>query len=131
MKLRRPPVPRVKLQRSRELRQDATLAERRAWDLLRNRRMLSLKFRRQHVIAGFIVDFYCAELRLVLEIDGGGHSSGVQSDYDDARTAHLESRGLRVIRIPNDALQEDSLKRLLQDLPCRSPSPRSGEGVRG
>src|SRR2546428_3945602 len=93
MKRRRPPVPRVKLQRSRELRQDATLAERRAWDLLRNRRMLSLKFRRQHVIAGFIVDFYCAELRLVLEIDGGGHSSGAQSDYDDAR-AHLESRGL-------------------------------------
>ena len=107
------------------------MAERRAWDLLRNRRMLGLKFRRQHVIAGFIVDFYCAELRLVLEIDGGGHSSGVQSDYDDARTAHLESRGLRVIRIPNDALQEDSLKRLLQDLPRRSPSPRSGEGVRG
>jgi len=109
------------------------MAERRAWDLLRNRRMLGLKFRRQHVIAGFIVDFYCAELRLVLEIDGGGHSSGVQSDYDDARTAHLESRGLRVIRIPNHALQEDSLEAFAAGSPPPFPLStkwRGGQGVR-
>jgi len=131
MKLRHPPIARPKLQRARDLRRDVTIAERRAWELLRNRRMLGLKFRRQHVIAGFIVDFYCAELRLVLEIDGSGHEGGLQSDYDAARTAHLESRGFRIIRIRNDALREEALKTLLEDLPRRSPSPRSGEGVRG
>jgi len=109
MRLRRPPIPRPKLQRARDLRRGLTMAERRAWNLLRNRRMLGLKFRRQHVIAGFIVDFYCAELRLVLEIDGSGHSGGAQSDYDAARTANLEARGYRVVRIRNDALQEDAL----------------------
>src|SRR2546426_11892187 len=90
MRLRRPPIPRPKLQRARDLRRGLTMAERRAWNLLRNRRMLGLTFRRQHVIAGFIVDFYCAELRLVLEIDGSGHSGGAQSDYDAARTARSE-----------------------------------------
>jgi very-short-patch-repair endonuclease len=131
MKLRRPPIPRLKLQRARDLRRDLTMAERRAWTLLRNRRMLGLKFRRQHVIAGFIVDFYCAELRLVLEIDGTGHSGSAQSDYDAARTANLEARGLRVIRIRNDALREDALRSLLEDLTRRPPSPQRGEGVRG
>jgi len=131
MRLRRPPIPRPKLQRARDLRRDLTLAERRTWELLRNRRMLGLKFRRQHAISGFIVDFYCAELNLVFEIDGTGHASMMQSGYDAVRTAHLESRGLRVIRIPNGAVREDALKSLLEDLTRRSPSPRSGEGVRG
>src|SRR2546422_10909214 len=108
------------------------MAERRAWNLLRNRRMLGLKFRRQHVIAGFIVDFYCAELRLVLEIDGSGHSGGAQSDYDAARTANLEARGYRVVRIRNDALQEDALKSLLEDLTVvpRSEERRVGKECR-
>src|SRR3989442_10517221 len=92
MRLRRPPIPRPKLQRARDLRRGLTMAERRAWNLLRNRRMLGLKFRRQHVIAGSIVNFCCAELRLVLEIDGSGHSGGAQSDYDAARTANLEAK---------------------------------------
>ena len=131
MRLRRPPIPQPKLRRARELRRELTIAERKVWGMLRNRRMLNLKFRRQHVVAGFIVDFYGAELRLVLEIDGTGHASKMQSDYDAARTAHLESRGLHVLRIRNDALQEEVLVHLLQDFARRSPSPRSGEGVRG
>ena len=131
MRLRRPPIPQPKLRRARELRRELTIAERRVWEMLRNRRMLNLKFRRQHVVAGFIVDFYCAELRLVLEIDGSGHAIKMQSDYDTARTACLESRGLKVLRISNDSLREEILKGLLQDLTRRSPSPRNGEGVRG
>ena len=107
------------------------MAERRAWNLLRNRRMLGLKFRRQHVIAGFIVDFYCAELRLVLEIDGSGHSGGAQSDYDAARTANLEARGYRVVRIRNDALQEDALKSLLEDLTVVPPLRKAERGSGG
>jgi len=93
--------------------------------------MLDLKFRRQHVIGRFIADLYCAEPRLVLELDGPGHRLVAQSEYDAARTAHLESRGLRVIRISNEDVDEQTLRRLLQDLIRRSPSPRSGEGARG
>ena len=124
-------VSRLKLRRARELRQELTFAEHRAWNLLRDRRMLGLKFRRQHVIAGFIVDFYCSELRLVLELDGPAHGGVAQSAYDSARTARLEARGLRVIRIANRDVSEDQLGRLLQNLTRRPPSPHGGEGVRG
>ncbi len=121
----------LKIRTARELRREATLAERRVWDLLRNRRMLGLKFQRQHVVAGFIVDFYCAELRLVLELDGDAHSDVAQVDYDLARAICLESRGLDVVRLKNSEVSENSLRVLLTDLTRRSPSPRSGEGVRG
>jgi very-short-patch-repair endonuclease len=131
MRLRHRPIAALKLQRARELRRDLTIAERRAWELFRDRRMLGLKFRRQHVIDGFIVDFYCADLQLVLELDGAGHTDKMRSEYDAARTTHLQSRGLRVIRIDNAAVREETLRRLLQDLAGRSPSPQRGEGVRG
>jgi very-short-patch-repair endonuclease len=131
MRLRHRPIAALKLQRARELRRELTIAERRAWELLRHRRMLGLKFRRQHVIDGFIVDFYCAELRLVLELDGAGHTDKMRSEYDAARTTHLQSRGLRVIRIDNAVMREEALRILLRDLVRRPPSPRSGEGVRG
>lgn len=91
------------------------------WSLLRNRRMLGLKFRRQHVIAGFVVDFYCAELRLILEIDGGVHNRPEQAAYDAARAAHLEARGFRVVRIGNAEVSAGTVRRLLQDLPLRPP----------
>jgi very-short-patch-repair endonuclease len=95
--------------------------------------MLGLKFRRQHVIAGFVVDFYCAELRLVLELDGRGHGDSMQAEYDEDRTAYLESRGLRVIRIARGAVREESLRMLLQGLTRRPPLStkwRGGQGVR-
>ena len=93
--------------------------------------MLGLKFRRQHVLAGFIVDFYCAELRLVLELDGDAHSDAAQSDYDDARAKCLATRGLQLIRIKNANVSEETLRAQLANLTGRSPSPRSGEGARG
>jgi len=135
MRLRRRPIAQSKLARARQLRRESTPAEGLAWELLRNRRMLGLKFRRQHVIAGFVADFYCADLRLVLEVDGASHAAGTRSDYDAARTTYLESRGLRVIRIKNDALCEAALRALLEDLvrsqDRRPPSPQRGEGARG
>jgi len=63
----------AKLEIARHLRRKATPAERHAWSLLRRRGILGLKFRRQHPLCGFIVDFYCPRLRLVLELDGGSH----------------------------------------------------------
>jgi very-short-patch-repair endonuclease len=113
MRLKCRAISRTKLRRARELRREATAAEEHAWSLLRDRRLLGLKFRRQHVIGGFVVDFYCAARRLVLEIDGSIHRTVAQAEYDAARTQYLELRGLRVIRIPNEEVSEVSLKALL------------------
>ena len=77
----------IKLFIARQLRSDGLPTERFAWSLLRNRRILGLKFRRQHTLHGFIVDFYCPQLRLVLELDGAGHDHPAQTGYDCAEPA--------------------------------------------
>ena len=125
--LRRIPIGR-KLAQARQLRREATPTERHAWSLLRNRRMLGLKFRRQHVLQGFIVDFYCAELKLVVELDGGLHREASRADYDAARSAWLESAGYRVIRIRNKDVNGAHLKELIAEVV--PPLPK-GEGDRG
>ena len=102
-----------KLRRAREFRKRPTAAERRAWELLRDRRILGVKFRRQHCIRGFVVDFYCHELRLVLEIDGPVHHTPEQKAYDAERTAILEGLGLRVVRIPNETVARETLLAVL------------------
>ena len=78
-----------------------TRAEKRAWVLLRDRRMLGLKFRRQFPIANYIVDFYCEKLRLIVELDGGVHDNPQQTRNDKIRNTHLEDLGYRVLRVPN------------------------------
>jgi very-short-patch-repair endonuclease len=93
--------------------------------------MFALKFKRQHPIGGLIVDFYCAELRLALEIDGGSHAGPGRGAYDAARTALLETRGVRVVRARNEDVSARTLRELLRDLAERPPSPRRGEGDRG
>ena len=71
------------------------------WQLLRAKRFMNLKFRRQHVIAPYIVDFYCHELGLVIELDGSQHSTGDAIKYDAERTKFLEELHLRVVRYWN------------------------------
>src|SRR4051794_15559899 len=83
-----------KLALARQFRQQPTHSEAIAWQLLRNRRILGLKFRRQQVIAGFIVDFYCAAARLVLELDGKVHEDPSTRERDARRTEVLMQRGL-------------------------------------
>lgn len=90
-----PPI----LDRARELRQPQTPAEARCWARLRNRQLGGFKFRRQHPVGRFIVDFYCAAARLVIEIDGDTHAD--QTDYDQARTEWLNERRYQVIRFTN------------------------------
>ena len=85
---------------ARELRQPQTPAEATLWRQLRNRN-LGFKFRRQHEIEIFIIDFYCAEVKLCIEIDGDSHLTTEQQEYDTARTEYLESLGRRVIRFTN------------------------------
>ncbi len=86
-------------QRARELRRPQTPAEARLWKVLRNRQLSGYKFRRQHTIGRFIVDFYCAEASLVVEIDGDSHAE--QIEYDANRTAWLAEQGYRVLRFTN------------------------------
>jgi very-short-patch-repair endonuclease len=88
----------------------ATSPERYAWSLLRNRGVLGLKFRRQHVLHGFVVDFYCAAERLVLELEGASHAESERRAYDAARAATLEAAGYRVIRLTNRDVTRDHVK---------------------
>jgi very-short-patch-repair endonuclease len=111
-----------KLVIARQMRREPTPAERHAWWLLRNRQLLGLRFRRQHVLHGFIMDFYCAELRCVLELDGDRHGEVDQGVYDAARTAWLERASYRVIRIRNRDLTRTHLEELLRRvLPVGDP----------
>jgi very-short-patch-repair endonuclease len=78
------------------------MAEAALWHELRGRRFAGFKFRRQHVLGPFIVDFYCAEAQLILELDGFTHRG--KEDDDGRRQAWLEQLGLKVIRCPNHEL---------------------------
>jgi very-short-patch-repair endonuclease len=84
-----------------ELRQPQTPAEATPRRYLRNRN-LQYKLRRQHPIEVFIIDFYCARAKLLIEIDGESHFEETQMQYDHARTEYLESLGYKVIRFTND-----------------------------
>jgi len=85
--------------RARILRRDATDAERRLWSALRDRRLRGYRFRRQHPIGDYIVDFACPRHRLIVEADGGQHAD---STADRHRTAWLEGEGWRVLRFWNN-----------------------------
>ncbi len=89
--------------RAKELRHPLTPEEQILWNRVRNRRLGGYKFRRQVPLGSFIVDFYCPETRLVIEIDGEIHR--FQQDYDKDRTAWLVDEGLSVIRFTNDEIR--------------------------
>ena len=89
----------------RDMRKNETKAESIVWDQLRNRKFKGLKCRRQHQIGLFIVDFYCDELKLVIEIDGKNHSVKRQQERDRDRTLDLENEGFTVIRIQNELIE--------------------------
>ncbi|MFZ5469067.1 MAG: endonuclease domain-containing protein [Myxococcota bacterium] len=92
---------------ARRLRQDQTDAERLLWQLLRNRQVRGKKFRRQYQVGRYLLDFYCHEAQLVVELDGGGHAMPEQQVEDGERDAFLRSQGLRVLRLWNhQVLQE-------------------------
>ncbi|MCU4543021.1 endonuclease domain-containing protein [Acinetobacter bereziniae] len=90
------------LEYAKSMRHDATDAEHLMWQILRAQRFMNLKFRRQHVTEPYIVDFYCHELSLVVELDGGQHNTDVGVACDNGRTQFLEALGLKVIRYWND-----------------------------
>jgi very-short-patch-repair endonuclease len=98
-----------------ELRREMTPAEERLWNALKDRKLGGLKFRAQHPVGRFILDFYCPSQRLVIELDGGVHEK--QLEYDQARTEFLNAYGYRVIRFPNEEVLTNLtsvLKQILQ-----------------
>jgi len=90
---------------ARKMRRFPTRAERKLWTWLRDRRFEGLKFRRQYWYIGYILDFYCEELGVAIEVDGKVHD--YTWEYDCARTAELNAHGIRVIRIKNEDLLRD------------------------
>ena len=95
-------VPEHVLHNARQLRGTQTNAENLLWLILRSRRFCGFKFRRQHPIGRYILDFYCHECRLAVELDGGGHADEDQAAYDSERTKELEGAGIRVLRFWNN-----------------------------
>jgi UDP-N-acetylmuramoylalanine-D-glutamate ligase/very-short-patch-repair endonuclease len=141
-----PRVSRGLIQMARDLRKRTTPAEQMLWELLRNRRLGNLKFRRQHPIGGFVADFYCAEAMLIIELDGSVHQEASQQERDKIRQQILQSYGIACLRFTNAEVfshTEQVLYRILQvayqrlqainELPS-PPVPLSrtaGEGERG
>ena len=107
---------------AREMRSNPTPAENHLWQRLRKEQVLGFKFRRQYTIDRFIVDFYCTEARLVIEVDGGIHDE--QQEADQLRTEFLESLGLRVLRFTNgEVLQQTDgvIERIAEELQLPHP----------
>ena len=129
------------LEFARNMRHSSTDAESLMWQILRARRFMDLKFRRQHVIQPYIVDFYCHEIGLVIELDGSQHGTDDAVEYDAERTKFLEALGLMVVRYWNhdvlgrtDVVLEDLWQRcteLKNTSPLRSSAAHllRGEGT--
>jgi very-short-patch-repair endonuclease len=93
------------ISRARQLRRDHTWAERLVWRWLRDRRFSSYKFRRQHPFGPYILDFFCFEARLGIELDGSGHGHPGQQQRDTIRDAYFQTHGIQVLRIWNHRLR--------------------------
>ena len=105
------------IQMARELRKRATPPEQLLWELLRNRRLSGLKFRRQHPLGGFVADFYCAAAQLIIELDGAVHQEPTQQERDRVRQQVLQMYGIACLRFTNREVfqhTEQVLQRILQ-----------------
>ena len=98
---------------ARQLRRYETELEKIMWEILRNRRFLGFKFRRQHVVEGFVADFYCHRLKFIVEIDGWVHDK--RKHYDKIRDDILKSKGYSIIRFKNDEVV-GNLSKVCQNL---------------
>jgi very-short-patch-repair endonuclease len=94
-------------QRARKLRQSQTSAEARLWQALRNRKLSRWKFRRQHPIDRYVVDFASLDGKLIVEVDGVTHSTATETARDEQRTRMLESLGFLVVRVSNTDVYEN------------------------
>lgn len=95
------------LERARNLRKALTLSEHRLWGWLRNRSFHGYKFRRQFAVDRYVLDFYCAALKLAIEVDGAQHKQRAIAESDDERTLRLARLGIRVLRVDNALIAMD------------------------
>jgi very-short-patch-repair endonuclease len=118
----------------REQRHEPTQAEALLWQSLRRRQVLGFRFRRQHPIERFVVDFYCSEARLVIEVDGAVHNT--TREYDSLRPRLLESMDITVLRFSNEQVLHENEAVLsaivarLESLRTPSPWTERGQGER-
>ena len=101
--------------RAKKLRAKMTISEKILWEKLKDRQIFQEKFRRQHPILKFILDFYCHEVRLGVEIDGKQHNQKFQKYYDEDRTQNLKINGVKVIRFTNDQIK-NSLDQVIDEI---------------
>ncbi len=129
-------APKKTVARARDLRRTMTLPEVLLWQHIRSRRLNGIRFRRQHPIGPYILDFFCEDARLAVEVDGESHSQAEAVEHDKRRTEWLNARGISVLRIPaRDVLSElaavvDHIQRQVRDQPpppLRGPPPPVGE----
>lgn len=123
------------VERAKELRHQQTPAEEAFWDLARNRQVDGLKFRRQHQIGDYIVDFFCNEKKLVVEFDGAVHGTERMVKHDHKRDAYLKALGYHILRFPNEEISANTEAVLQQiisashELPSTSGRGAGGEGL--
>ena len=106
------------------LRRSMTKAEAVLWKKLRDRNVFSIKFRRQHPVYNFIVDFYSHEYKLVIEVDGEIHNDEIASRYDLGRTEVLNNFGLKVIRFTNNQILyslDSVIEKIQREIATRTP----------
>jgi very-short-patch-repair endonuclease len=93
--------------RRRELRNNPTAAEAALWKCLQRRKLLEMKFRRQYSIGHYVVDFFCVECNLAVELDGAMHADVMRQEYDAGRTVFLQNQGVEVLRFENRQVFEN------------------------
>ena len=102
--------------KARLLRNNMTEAEKIVWDKLKNRKVFKARFRRQHPVGSFIVDFYCHEYKLAIEIDGEIHLKTEVNEYDDGRSHDIEKFGIKILRFTNHEVFTDLNKIIVKIL---------------
>ena len=123
-----PPLQRL---RRRDLRNNPTAAETELWKHLKNRQLVGKKFRRQCGIGHYVVDFYCPEYRLIIELDGAPHFAIGVDDYEEDRFMYFQRLGLRVIRFENKMVfrnLEAVLETIRREIENSPPPPRRDGG---
>lgn len=116
------PKPVRTINKARELRRDQTETEARLWARLRDRRLRGAKFRRQHPVGNYILDFYCSEAGLAIELDGSGHKKPKQREHDNRRDSEIKKQGIRILRFwDNDVWRnlDGVLRTIWNELPER------------
>ena len=108
------------------LRNNLTPSEARLWKALKGRGLAGRKFRRQHSIGNYIVDFYCYSAKLAIEVDGAYHQTPSVELADQKRDAYLQSQGIKVLRIPNEVVHKQfdlAIEAILEALGEQGPPP--------